>query len=367
MDRASRPPLLRREPYPAFTLVELLVSAVVVLMLLGAILLITGSMGTTIGRATSRLDAFTAARTAFDLVVRRLGQATLNPTYGYLDSQGRASSDPYYANGTAPGPFVPASYGRQSDLQFLVNGNVQVPGGGQEVYFVAPLSGSGGPDTTATTGMLNAAAFFVRYGTNQDFLPPTVAAGRARYRLMQAFQPTNRLTVFSSVAAGDGLWLTEIANTPDLPGRTALCVSPLADNVLVLAVWPRLSEHDDPAGNQLTGDYTYNSHPAPAADPSGQPDTANQLPPVMQVTMVGRGEASVARRGGTASAPPAVLSAALLNGAGLPKFAVSTTTQQQADLNDLSARLTGQSIRFEIFTTSVPMREPRWGLHAPTP
>ena len=282
MDRACRPSRtaapVQRAPR-AFTLIELLVSTVVVLMLLGTILLITGSVGTTIGRATSRLETFAAARTAFDLVVHRLGQAVLNPTYGYLDSQGRAPSDVYYQSGTAPGPFAPAGYGRQSDLRFLVKGNVQVPGGGQEVYFVAPLAGSGGPDTTATTGMLNAAGFYVRYGTNQDFLPPTINAATARYRLMQAFQPTNRLTVFGSVAAGDDLWLADIANTQNLPGQTALCASPVVNNVLVLAVWPRRSENDDPSGNLLTGNYTYDSHPASVASPSGQPDTGNQLPP----------------------------------------------------------------------------------------
>ena len=342
---------------------ELLVSTVVLLLLLALILTVTGSVGTTIGRASSRLDAFATARSAFDLVTHRLGQATLNPYYGYLDAQGRAASDPLYQNGGAATPFAPARYGRLSDLQFVVKTNVQAPGCGQEVYFVSPLASALSADTAAVSGLLNGGSFFVHYGTDQIFLPNTAANPRARYRLMQAVQPTEKLKVFGSVVMGDDLWLMDIRNTPTTLGR---CVSPLADNVLALTVWPRLSENEDSTGSRLTGDYTYDSHPSPSAESTGQPETANQLPPVVQVTMVVLNEASAARLGGDGSVSPAMLSSALVNADGKPKFSVSTTAQHQADLNDLSTHLARNGINFEIFSTAVSMREARWGIRPAT-
>ena len=122
---------------------------------------------------------------------------------------------------------------------------------------------------------------------------------------------------------------------------------PVAENVIYLAAWPRKVVAENPDGNALTTTYAYDSRSAAVP----QPETANQMPPTVQITMVAMDEASSARVC-TNNTPPAVISGAF---SGL--FQTSTTTQFYADIVELEKRLGADGINFRIFTVLVPIRE----------
>ena len=334
----------------------------VLVALLGIIFLITGATGGTIGKASAKIDAFAAGRATFDLVTQRLSQSTLNTYYDYFDSAGRPAGGSYY-NPTLPAtppPFTPDHYGRQSNLQFLVKQNAQNAGYGQAAYFVSPQAYSNNADQIATQGLLNACAFYVQYGTDASFSPGykdksdttgiITPTPRFRYRLMQGIEPTESLQVFASVAAGNTNWIN---NLTYVAGSTSMnkYVAPLADNVIALVVWPRLSEDEDPAGTTLSTDYTYNSQPTTLS--AKQAKTDNQLPPNLNVTMVTISEVSARRLDTKSATPPTIVENALQG-----RFVA--VSNYQTDLNAVTAALIASKIDYRVFNTSVPVRESRW-------
>ena len=359
----------RRRSRAGFTLVEILLAAAITVVLVAILLRITTLATTTINLSTQRLSAFSSARAAFDIMTRNLSQATLNPYLDYYDASGNRRTN------TNIGSFQPVSYGRASDLQFLIQANVQKATYGQEVYFQAPRAYSTDPNFQSVTGLLNACGYYVSFGSNVNYEPTAISAlitaGKAaekyRYRLMQGMEPTEQMKVFqaTSVAAGgtttdqSSVWLSNIQNPPTLGSAYA---TPLVDNVIALIVWPRLSAENDGPGLKLlpaTYAYSYDSQasvtPAPTA-PFAQGLTANQLPPDVQLTMVVLDEASAIRMAATASpatSPPATIETALSG-----KFA--TADQYSNDLANLATALSAQHLNFQFFSSTVAMRESKW-------
>lgn len=331
----------------AFTLLEILVSVTVLVMLMGIILSITKSVGSIVGHASSKIDSLAGARAAFDLVNQKLSKATLN-TYWDYDN-----------------PNAPTVYRRESDMQLLVRQNSQNPAYGQEIYFQAPETFSADPDTRSTSGLLNACGFYVQYGGNDSFRPASITSQRYRYRLMQGMQPTEALSVYKAnppasrqEPAWSDYW-TDYWNkhewTADLEnggvGGVGKCVAPLADNVIAFIIWPRLSAADDPTGTGLTSNYQYDSKKDAISIP--QPITANQLPPTVQFTMVTITEASAARLDTNSNTPPQAIEDALAG-----KF--TDVAKYRDDIDDLSKKLSDKHIEFQVFNTSVPLRESKW-------
>ncbi len=331
----------------AFTLIELLAATAVFVVLLGIILAVTNSVSATIRHSTAGMEASSAARTGFDLINRYLSQATLNPYWDYDN------------------PLAPTAYLRQSDLQFIIRQNAQNSGYGQEIYFVTPEAYSSNSTLRATRGLMNACSTFVQFGSSKDFQPSAVGENKYRYRLMLGLQPTESLTIFNkpprqssqSVASYRATiqqywdaaeWLTPIANA-----KSATAVTPLIDNVIALVAWPRLPAAEDATGKELTsgGAYSYNSQANAMSTP--QAITANQLPPVVELTMIVISEASAARLDrGSATAPTEIESA--LSG----RFA--NVDRYQEDLDAVSKALSDKGIDFKIFTAAVPLRESKW-------
>lgn len=335
---------MRFRPRHAFTLIELLAAMAVLIVLLGIIVAVTNSVSTTMRRATAGIDALAGARAGFDALNRSLSQATLN-TYWEYDN-----------------PLNPTVYLRQSDLQFLIrqNGNY-----GQEIFFVAPETYSQDAGLRSTRGLLNACSTFVSFGSSAPFQPATGGTAKFRYRLMFGIQPTEQLSVFNKPARTIGqtessyrtaiqsYWDTAAWITPINSASNTGFVSPLAENVIALIIWPRLTTGEDPTGTELTptGKFQYNSQDKALVVP--QEITANQLPPVIQVTMIAISEASAARLDTGTSAPPTDIESSLAG-----KFTQVANYQQ--DLDDVSKALSDKNIEFKIFTTAVPLRESKW-------
>ena len=92
---------------------------------------------------------------------------------------------------------------------------------------------------------------------------------------------------------------------------------------------------------------------------SGNPIVVNQLPPIVQVTMVVISEASAQRVDTLSLTPPPDIEAALSGSGGAP-FTASNLAQYTADLKTLSTALASRHITFQVFTTSIPLKESKW-------
>lgn len=301
-----------------------MVAAVVFSLILTMLLGVISQTSAVTQSASQKISAFQGARAAFDIIARNVSQATLNAYWDYdkLPS--------------------PTRYLRKSELHFLI-GNAGVspfpgtPGSGQAMFFQAP---SGLTEDSAQYGgletLLNAMGYFVEYRQQEDLPPPFAATDPVyRYRLMQAIQPTENLAVYDGTT-GD-VWIDDVADE----------ASPIAENVICLIVWPRRSPEDDPDGLALSTDFAYDSRLDALANP--QPDTANQLPPTVQLTIVAIDEKSAARLC-VGSTPPGEIANALR---GLFQSASSYT----ADLETLEEKLATERINFRTFSVTVPIRE----------
>ncbi|MEO8353111.1 MAG: prepilin-type N-terminal cleavage/methylation domain-containing protein, partial [Chthoniobacteraceae bacterium] len=65
----------------AFTLVEVMVSSVLVVLLMALLLQTVSQAQNLMSRTTAKVNQFKAARNAFEAMTRRLSQATLNTYY----------------------------------------------------------------------------------------------------------------------------------------------------------------------------------------------------------------------------------------------------------------------------------------------
>jgi len=333
--------LFGRGPLAAFTILEMLVASTVLVLLLGVVFSTISQTSTVTHRAASKISSFQAARAAFDLMTENLSQATLNSYWDYADSGGSFRTTNNAAN------FTPHHYARRSELNFLIGNAGSDPfggdaGTGQAVYFQAPAGVSTGYDGLGS--LLNAVGYYISYGS-EDALPspfPTPSQQRYRYRLMQAIQPAENLEVYGETSGN--AWVEQVKDS----------AVPLAENIIYMAVWPRKVPTEDPEGTELTtppngSDYAYDSRLNATA--ISQPDTANQMPPMVQITIVAMDEASAARIC-TAATPPDTISKALEN-----LFETSSQTQFDEDIRTLETRLADKKINFRIFTAHIPIRE----------
>lgn len=308
----------------AFSLLEVLVATAVLALLLAITLTAFNQTISALGLASSKGSSFQTARTAFDLMTKTLSQATLNTYLDYYDANGvRRTED----NASA---FIPASYGRASDLPFIVRNETH----GQSVVFASPGSRDAFSGRQGTQGLLNLCSYAVRFGSDQSFRPSSYTGPYSyRYRLMQAVQPRDdKVVVFSNAGTG---WISDVTDSE----------LPIASNVIALIIWPRLSPLDDADGTMLSLDYQYNSL-------SGTALQQAQLPSLLQVTMVVIDEAS-ANRLSSGAMPPAVIENALND-----RF--QDVTKYGSDLDGLQTDLLNSGIKFELFTTAIPIRESKW-------
>lgn len=321
-DRRFR--ILSRPSRPAFTLIELLVAMAVMMILLLILLSTLGETGKVWQRSRDKVGAFQSARLAYERIVRTLGQSTLNVYTGYDD------------------PSKPTAHIRKSDLHFVIDPPpVANFGQGNAVFFQAPLGKTSDPSSFAgLSETLNALGYYVTYGEDPNLPAFLKAFDRNRFRLMQFLDPSEELAVYKTTSKN---WFTD-----SLDDHSTV----LANDVILLLVWPRISSEEDPQGTALTTDYRYDSR-LPAA-PAAQAITTNQQPPLVQVTLVAIDEKSALRleQGGT---PPAKITQAL---SGL--FQTSSEAAYKNDLSTLESRLNAAGIGYRIFSSVLPLRESKW-------
>ena len=167
---------------------------------------------------------------------------------------------------------------------------------------------------------------------------------RYRYRLMELMEPSNSLSIYSAGASATDWFMKPFQRTPSLSHV-------LAENVIQLVLLPRLGKNDDPQNKTpLSKSYRYDSYSATGS--GNDPRWTNQLPPVVQVTMVALDEASASR---------------VIRGSALPAFdsllkgsSFTSASKYDDDLLALQTGLTSQKLNYRVFTTNVSIRGARW-------
>ncbi len=341
----------RRRGSAGFTLIEILTAVAVMSVLMVIVFSVVADTSKVWRRSTEKIEAFQDARNAFQLLTRSLSQATLNVYYDYFDSAGKTLADYQRSNDfSSLGSFKARNYGRQSELSFQVGpssafGVPDAPPFGQALFFQAPVSQT--EDEASYGGMgslLNACGYFVQFDSAADALdlPPHVRTTqgdpRYRYRLMQMIVPTEDNEIYSAPGTG---WFSNHFDEAQVA----------AENIVALIVQAR---YPDPAlPGSTTRAYRYDSRAGAGTDP--QSASANQLPPVVLVTMVAIDETSAERLGSGSSSEPSQLTSAFAG-----KF--TSVASYEDDLDSLKVALNAVQppIDYRVFSSAVPIRASKW-------
>jgi uncharacterized protein (TIGR02599 family) len=324
-------------PRFAFTLLELLVGMAVLAILVVLILSATNTMSSGVRSSLKKVDAFESARVGFEMMSQGLGNAVLNPYWEYYD----AGRNPRTAGNASV--FVPARYGRQSDLHFMIRdiSSTGIPGGwdtvGHGVFFQAP----GGDGDAAQT--IGAEGYFVAFGEDPTFPGISGLDNPKRFRLYRWSQPPAELDVDPvsgriNADAGDAPWILPTSN-----------VHPVADNIITLVA--RVPS----TAARVTDDYFWNSRQPWTGD--DQPNQMHQTPPMVELTMIAMDEPSAARLVGDVESASAAYAALDLPAAtGLFK----DPENYEEDLERVERELSSQGINYQILRLSVPVNGSRW-------
>lgn len=310
---------------------------------------------TTAWRSTrGKIEQFRQARDAFESMSRKISQSTLNTYWDYLDASGAARTA---ANGST---FVPVRYARQSELRFISGPALAGTATGSpprpthSIFFVAPLGEVDDSNYSGLQNLLNTWGYYIEYADDSklrpDFLkdlePPLK---KSRFRLMELMQPSEVMTLYS-YTSGNSTYAGKEWFTDALAG-TSPPVHVLAENVIALVLLPKLAPQEDSTGTLLSPSYTYDSTVKRA---TAAINSKNQLPPVVQITMVAIDETSANRM-------TAADNTALQTELG-KRFTGSdqSATQYPDDLTKLEQYLVDKRINYRIFTTNVSIKGAKW-------
>ena len=356
----------------AFTLVELMVSVVIVMLLMLLLLTITDATRKTWVTTTARAEQFRGARAGFESMTRRLSQATLNTYWDYFDASGAARTPENAAT------FVPTRYARQSELRFISGraASLNLPSTcpTHAVFFQAPLGFvADRTNYSRMENLLNTWGYFIQFGDDSllrpTFVTKTLAPYRSRFRLMELMEPSETMTLYVDEANTPGGssayvlkdWFTKPFRATPQPARV------LAENIVALVLLPKLTPSDQAAGKYNDGSlapgYLYDSTTT-GESKTGKLDanlnTRNQLPPVIQITMVAVEETSFSRFQKAATTMPALGLSSLFTTVG--DTADPAKAGYAKDLQTLQTNLVTSKppLTYRVFSTNVSIKGAKW-------
>jgi uncharacterized protein (TIGR02599 family) len=351
-----------------FTLLELLISTLIVVMISTMLVYMMGQTGGIWQRTAGKSEQFNEARAAFERMTTRLAQATLNTYWDYDD------------------PLAPTKYRRRSELRFISGPVDQLLGSGSAgttrvthaVFFQAPLGYTKTDSYHGYENLLCTWGYFVEVGDDRllrpRFLSANAAPGPVRPRLYELGQEAerDRIYKFTSGASGRSYYGKEWFQQPlsaDVPP-----VHVLAKNVIALVITPRLAPADEAAmktgsavdqsadSSPLAPNYLYDSSPVSVGNPptslhlDPRTNPVHQLPPMLQVTMVACDEMSMPRLGYSENSTD--------------PLQVASKFRQTADFtrdlllaggaDSLESLLIAHRANYRIFSTNVVIRGARW-------
>jgi uncharacterized protein (TIGR02599 family) len=348
-----------------FTLVEVLVSTVVLAVLLLVMATILDSVQRSWRRSKEKVDQFRDARAAFESITRQLSQATLNTYWDYHYRETGSNVPP--EDQKVP----PAGYVRHSELQFL-SGSAEdligsLEGGsvsGHALFFQAPLGHS--RTYRGLGSLLNGRGFYLQWrddsSSRPTFLPPAVSAAKRRYQLMEYRPVAEQAQVESGPVSGNTIYTKPSGWHLDDLARQSRA---LASNILAFIVSPQAAVvSDDQKPWWIAPSYRYDSRDTDNSTPALNPvvitdggevrqGTQHLLPPLVRVTLVAADEDSFARW----LADHSEVDGGLLKKADAP---FTDAASHDADLSALKRYLDSQRLNYRVFTLVVPLRNATW-------
>jgi len=324
-----------------FTIVELLVAMTITIIMVALMLVIVQSAATTWRRNAERSKSFASSRAAFESMTRTISQATLNTYQDYFDANNPRSNR---ASGSLT--FVPAAYGRRSELHFITGTNLVTGQVGGAVFFTIPFDYDTNASPPATGGQLNGMGYFVRY-TNNPSLPGFITSNPPCYRLFQFIQPTTALKVMTNTTSTGTNWFTTDVNAT--PPTNCF---PLAQNIVGFAILPKLSDRENTNPASLTSDFSYNTRIPWPSTSTNQPTSMHQLPPVVRVVMVALDDTS-ALRIQSATPPTSALGYD-------PATIFNNAVGLETSLSNIATSLTAKKLNYRIFRADIPIRAAKW-------
>jgi uncharacterized protein (TIGR02599 family) len=335
----------------AFTLVELMVATSVLLVICVILLSMIQMISKTWTSTTGKVEQFREAREGFESITRRLSQATLNTYWDYLrDGSGN-----------------PAKYIRQSELRFISGPDLFSGSGSHAIFFQAPLGYSANTTAANLSNLLNTWGYYTRLKDDSGFWPFFITRqAQKRFRLMEMSEPSEKLTLYRYTSGkgssgnaknlsytGRDWYTTPLSNTAY--SRV------LSKNIIALVILPKFATGEKRstgallADNELASNYSYDSTET-KSDP--EINSKNQLPPVIQVTMVAIDENSAKRMNDNAQAALEAKVSGLFQTVG---STTDPTIQGYAqDLKTLQDYLIANKINFRVFTTTVSLKSAKW-------
>lgn len=323
----------------AFTLIEMMVSCVILMMIMVMLGLILMSSMKVWQKATIQSERARGEREGVRLD-RVLSRATLGAYY-------EATQKGVFLSPENEKTFVPDQYQRYSELRFRSGPasllGLSSPRGNRivshAVFFQAPLGiQSDQAPRRISSDLLNTVGFYVEYGDVSEGKPEHVKKNQKRFRLIQMVEPSDRLSIskFTNRAAEsnkDGRYQGDQWYKIPLEKESYSYV--VAENVLCLA----LRCHD---GGKELNTYDYSSVQ------SG--NFFHDLPPVIEVTMVILDERSAQR----------IQEEDLVAELGIESL-FQNPTAYAFDLTKIQEGLQKKKLNFQLVTYSVEMVNSTWG------
>ena len=357
---------------PGFTLIEVMLATAILAVLVVMFATMVSQTSKLWQRTTGKVEQFRSARNAFENMTTRLSQATLN-TYWDYDN-----------------PTTPTKYERRSELRFIsgqaktaLTTKADVTRLTHCVFFQAPLGYTATQKYQNYDNLLCSCGYYLEFGDDSLFRPgflntPSgiqLAPLRYRHRLMEFLPPTEKNNIYKYTSPpipppvpykGKDWYQPLVDAVP--AANTPANYHPIAENIVALIITPRLSQEDEREvkGSTISDDsplapnYDYDSAPGATTDPTrlndGRLNPTNQLPPILQVTMVAIDEASAIRLNfGPASADIFGVSTKFTKGSDYSKDLL-----QSSGPSSLEAALIGKGVNYRIFSTNVTIRGAKW-------
>ena len=388
--------------FRGFTLVELLTAMTVLLVMVLVMVQMTSQTNKIWRTSRARINAFQQARNAFERVTSNLSQATLNTYFDYYDANSQCRSDVLRATAKnhqgdanayalAAAAFKPVSYDRASDLQFVSGpseeGSVPLikPANAgtrptHALFFQCPFGYVADPNPPSDpsqkkfnyfknlTRALNAVGYYVEFANASDKstvlgkqrVPAFIAnpPSSYRYRLMELNQPSQYLSIYAPQVAyaNPGAWFSlAVASSATPTASTPIPTFPVAENVVALIVRPKVANPSPNAAlpTEIAPAYYYDTKSYFTSPPASSfaKLSKNQLPSLVQVTLVAIDADSAVRLASTYGAtPPPLVDASLF----------SDVTKYDDDVAALEASLLKQRLTYRTFVTDVSLPEAKW-------
>jgi uncharacterized protein (TIGR02599 family) len=297
----------------------------------------------------SRISQFREARVAFDVMTKNIGQASLNTYWDLRDDDRDGIVDEYF---------------RTSELHFITMPSSQLGGSatqqpvGQAIFFQAPLGFS--TEYRNLNNLFNGRGYFVAFGSDRRFKPSFVKTpDRSRYRLMEFRPPAEANQVFQDGqeerSSNQPQIFTQWFRQSLQVGRGSFedHLNPLAENILTIVVSPRDSlkagvPNRNDTYSRIAPNYRYDSNDTS----DGMVSFAQQVPPLLRVTMVAIDETAAVRYDKGSSQPAELANA--LNGL------FTNTNSYAEDVQKASEALNQLGVSHKIFSSLVMLRSSKW-------